>query len=139
MIDPSTRKAVQESWALVRPRSASLTQRFYERVFEAAPAVRPLFPEDLRDQRRKLARTLDHLVAGLGNLSTVILDLTELAERHVAYGTQPAHYPVVGEALVGALRDELGEAFTAEHEAAWVETYTLISGVMINAQAAVTA
>ncbi len=112
---------------------------FYVRLFQIAPGVRHLFPEDMTAQRRKLADTLNEVVNGLSNMNRVMIDLGELAERHAGYGAKPQHYPVVGEALIWALKETLGEEFTAEHEQAWTDTYEIVSAVMIEAQSHVPA
>lgn len=137
MVDDATRDAMRASWRRVGGGARGLTEPFYQRLFEAAPGVRPLFPEDLVEQRAKLAATLDALVFGLDEPSVLMLELWRLGERHAAYGALAEHYPAVGEALVDALRDELGDEFTPADEAAWTEVYQIVSTVMIDAQSAV--
>ena len=136
MLPSETKQLIRESWRTARGDVRPLTRRFYERLFELAPSVRPLFPLDMRAQRRKLADSLHALVNALDDPSTVIMALTRLAERHDAYGARPEHYPVVGDALLDALRDQLGEEFTPQVEAAWAELYGIASKVMIDAQQA---
>ena len=65
------------------------------------------------------------------DLSGLVAILTNLGKKHKAYGVEKAHYGLVGEALIGTLSDAMGEAFTAEVKAAWVETYGVISATMI--------
>lgn len=139
MLEDSARNALRESWRLVSTDTRALTERFYRRLFELAPEIRPLFPDDLRELRKKLAETLRALVFGLDSLSTLLMELSRLGERHAAYGAVAEHYPVVGAALIDALREQLGDRFTAQHEAAWAEVLEFTSGVMINAQKSATA
>jgi hypothetical protein len=47
-------KLVQESFAKVAPISEQAAVIFYDRLFEVAPAVRAMFPDDMTEQRRKL-------------------------------------------------------------------------------------
>jgi ferredoxin-NADP reductase len=61
--------------------------------------------------------------------------LRNLGRGHRKYGTQPSHYPAVGEALIGALTRYATSTWDAETEAAWVRTYTTISQIMIDAAA----
>ena len=51
-----------------------------------------------------------------------------------SYGAEPAHYPVVGAALLDTLAQGLGEDFTPEVREAWTTAYGTLSGVMIEAQ-----
>ena len=52
-------------------------------------------------------------------------------QKHVALNILPEHYPYVGEALLGALRDVLGQAATEEVMEAWTEAYGFLADVLI--------
>src|SRR5688500_6502173 len=56
---------VQQSSALLRPRAAPVAARFSQRLFSLDPSVRPLFPDDLSSQGRKLMDMLGLVVQGL--------------------------------------------------------------------------
>ena len=132
---------VQQSFAKVAPISETAAVLFYDRLFEVAPSVRAMFPEDMTEQRKKLMGTLAVVVGGLSNLDTVLPAASALAKRHVNYGAKPEHYPVVGAALLWTLEKGLGEAWTPEVAEAWTAAYGTLSGYMIseaygNAQAA---
>lgn len=125
---------VQQSFAQVVPIAPQAAEIFYARLFELAPQVRPLFTGDMAEQGRKLMAMLAMVVNGLTRLDTIVPAAQKLGQRHVAYGAEPAHYPVVGQALLDTLERGLGPAFTPEVKAAWGEAYALLSGVMIEAQ-----
>ena len=76
--------------------------------------------------------TLAVVVNGLGNLEAVLPAASALAKRHVSYGAKPAHYPVVGGALLWTLEKGLGDAWTPETAAAWTAAYGTLSGYMIS-------
>ena len=123
---------VQQSFAKVAPIADQAAVMFYDRLFELAPAVKPLFPSDMAEQRRKLMATLAIVVNGLSNLETILPAASALATRHVAYGARPEHYPVVGAALLWTLEKGLDEAWTEDVADAWTAAYALLSGFMIN-------
>ncbi|MBR1123762.1 hemin receptor [Bradyrhizobium lablabi] len=125
-------KLVQESFAKVAPISEAAAQIFYDRLFEVAPQVKAMFPDDMSEQRKKLMATLAVVVGGLGNLQSILPAASALAKRHVAYGAKPAHYPVVGGALLWTLEKGLGEAWTPDVAAAWTSAYGTLSGYMIS-------
>src|SRR6185436_915001 len=104
---------------------------FYGRLFEIAPQVRAMFPDDMTEQRKKLMATLAIVVNGLTNLEAILPAASALAKRHVSYGAEPAHYPVVGDALLWTLEQGLGPAWTPQIAAAWTSAYTTLSGYMI--------
>jgi nitric oxide dioxygenase len=129
---PDQVKLVQQSFARVAPISEQAAVIFYDRLFEVAPAVKAMFPADMTEQRKKLMATLAVVVNGLSNLESVLPAASALATRHVAYGAKPAHYPVVGAALLWTLEKGLGEAWTPDVAAAWSAAYGTLSGYMIS-------
>jgi nitric oxide dioxygenase len=86
----------------------------------------------MTEQRKKLMATLAIVVNGLNNLDTMLPAASALAKRHVSYGAEPAHYPVVGQALLWTLEQGLGSSWTPEVAAAWTGAYTTLSGFMIS-------
>ena len=128
---PDQIKLVQQSFAKVAPISEQAAVLFYDRLFEIAPAVRQMFPNDMTEQRRKLMATLAIVVNGLSNLEMILPAASSLATRHVAYGAKPEHYPVVGEALLWTLEKGLGADWTPAVAEAWLAAYTTLSEFMI--------
>jgi len=129
---PDQVKLVQQSFARVAPISEQAAVIFYDRLFEVAPAVKAMFPADMTEQRKKLMATLAVVVNGLSNLESVLPAASALATRHVAYGAKPAHYPVVGAALLWTLEKGLGKAWTPDVAAAWSAAYGTLSGYVIS-------
>jgi nitric oxide dioxygenase len=129
---PEQIKLVQDSFAKVAPISEKAAELFYGRLFEIAPQVRAMFPDDMTEQRKKLMATLAIVVNGLNNLDTILPAASALAKRHVAYGAEAAHYPIVGQALLWTLEQGLGPSWTPAVAAAWTGAYTTLSGFMIN-------
>jgi hemoglobin-like flavoprotein len=124
--------ALETSFDLVAPRGDELMDVFYARLFTAAPAVKPLFAgTDLKKQKTMLLGTLVLLRKSLRDLDAIVPKLRELGVRHVAYGAQPEHYPVVGEALIASMAEVAGEAWRPEYERAWGEAFAIVAGAMI--------
>jgi hemoglobin-like flavoprotein len=129
---PDQVKLVQQSFAAVAPIADPAASMFYERLFEIAPVVKPLFRGDMAEQRRKLMATLAVVVGGLGNIETVLPAASALAKRHVDYGVKPEHYDQVGAALLWTLERGLGDLWTSELAAAWSAAYRTLAGFMIS-------
>jgi hemoglobin-like flavoprotein len=127
---PDQVKAIQESFTTVAPISEQAAALFYGRLFEIAPAVKPLFRGD-KEQGRKLMATLGVVVNGLSNLESILPAASALAKRHVQYGVKSADYEPVGEALLWTLERGLGEQWTPQLAAAWGAAYSLLSEFMI--------
>jgi hemoglobin-like flavoprotein len=124
---------LEESFDLVAPQSDELMRRFYDNLFEAAPSVQPLFADvDMERQRQALLNMLIVLRESLRDLDDIVPDLEDLGARHVEYGAQAAHYPVVGEVLIATMAEVAGDAWKPEYTAAWQEAYGVIQGVMLS-------
>jgi hemoglobin-like flavoprotein len=128
---PLNLNALETSFDLVAPRGDELMDEFYSRLFAAAPAVRSLFPDDLRRQKAMLLATLVLLGKSLRDLDAIAPKLRELGARHVAYGARPEHYPLVGGALIAAMATVAGDGWTAEYERAWNDAFELVAAAML--------
>ena len=124
---------VQDSFAKVVPIRDAAAAIFYDRLFEIAPEVRPLFAGDISDQGAKLMATLGGVVNGLRDMDKIVPVAQSLAIRHVGYGVTPNHYALVGQALLYTLAKGLGDAFDTATRDAWVAAYGTLSAVMIEA------
>ena len=58
--------------------------------------------------------------------------ITRVAHKHRALDVKPEHYPVVGETLLTAVKDVLGNAATDDVIQAWGKAYNYIADVFIN-------
>ena len=129
---PDQVKLIQDSFAKVAPISEQAAVLFYDRLFEIAPQVKAMFPDDMTEQRRKLMMMLATVVNGLGNLESILPAASALAKRHVGYGAKAEHYPVVGAALLWTLEQGLGDGWAPELAEAWSTAYGTLSGYMIS-------
>ena len=134
-MDDSQVTLVKSSWAKVEPIAPTAATLFYDRLFSVAPAVRPLFPDDITEQKHKLMEMLGVVVNGLDDLPSIVGGVQALGARHAGYGAVPEHYTVVGDCLLWTLGQGLGDEFTPDVKAAWTEAYQILSTTMIAAQA----
>ena len=130
-MNPKQIALVQDSFKQVPADAAA--DIFYERLFGMAPELRGMFPEDLKEQKRKLVTMLAAVVRGLSDLDSILGLVEDLGMRHADYGVKPGHYEVVGGALIWTLRNGLGDSFTKDVENAWAEAYGTLASVMIDA------
>ena len=109
--------------------------RFYERLFEKYPAVRPLFNTPPEEQQKKLMASIAAIVAGVRDTDRLIPYLQAMGIRHIQYGTESAHYQAVGENLVSVFEEHLSKEgqWTAEMKQAWEDALKVVSDVMIEA------
>ena len=72
---------VQDSFAKVALNSEAAAVLFYDRLFDIAPQMKAMFPDDMIEQRRKLMAMLAGVVKGLGNVEQVLPVAGGLAKR----------------------------------------------------------
>src|SRR3974377_1484322 len=85
-------KAIQDSFAKVAPISEQAAEIFYGRLFEIAPAVKPLFRGDMKEQGKKLMAMLTVVINGLSNLEAILPAASALAKRPVGYRVKANAY-----------------------------------------------
>jgi hemoglobin-like flavoprotein len=124
--------ALESSFDHIAARGDELMDVFYARLFAVAPGVQPLFAgTDLKRQKGMLLAALVLLRRSLRDLDSVTPKLRDMGARHVRYGAQPEHYPVVGEVLIGSMAQIAGDAWTVEYELAWTEAFAVVAGAML--------
>jgi methyl-accepting chemotaxis protein len=130
---PLDLEALETSFDLVAPHGDELMDIFYARLFATAPAVKPLFAgTDLRRQKSMLLGTLVLLRKSLRDLDPIVPKLRELGARHVAYGSRPDHYPVVGQVLIASMAEVAGTAWRPDYERAWAAAFDIVARAMLD-------
>jgi hemoglobin-like flavoprotein len=130
---PEQQTLVRSSFAKVAPIADTAAILFYEELFRLDPGLRPLFKEDLTEQRQKLMAMLTTAVLNLGEWEKISAAVRALGRRHVSYGVKPADYQTVGAALIATLEKGLGADFTPEVRAAWLACISTVAGEMLTA------
>jgi nitric oxide dioxygenase len=121
---------VQKSFLAVEPIAEQAAEIFYNKLFEFDPSLRGMFKGDMKNQGKMLMSTLGVAVKALDNIEGLIPVLQKLAAKHVDYGVSVDDYTPVGNALIYTLKTGLGDQFTPDLKAAWIEVYITIANVM---------
>jgi methyl-accepting chemotaxis protein len=125
--------ALETSFDLIAPRGDELMDVFYARLFDAAPAVRPLFAgTDLRRQKAMLLSALVLVRKSLRDLDAILPTLHTLGARHVRYGARPEHYAVVATVLIASMAEIAGAAWRRRYEHAWATALDVVAGAMLD-------
>ena len=112
-------------------------QLFYNRLFEIAPSLQPLFKSPVPEQSKKLMAMIGYVINKLDKLDDILYEVAHLAKRHVQYGVKDEHYTYVGRALLWTLEKGLGEHWNEKSKQAWTACYTILAETMINAGASI--
>ena len=65
------------------------------------------------------------------DLEPALITLGKLGARHVEYGVLPAHYGIVGQALLHTLETALGDKWTPKVKGGWTTIYGMVSSAMM--------
>ena len=135
-IAPEQIDLVRTTWTHVAPIAEQAASLFYNRLFELDPAIKPMFASsNLKVEKRKLMQTIGIAVKHLHRFDEIVPMVHDLGKRHAGYGVQQCHYDTVGEALLWALEEGLGELFTHQVRDAWAATYSILADTMKDAAA----
>ena len=102
-MNAAQKQLVQASFARLAVMPEVTGALFYERLFVANPAFRPLFKNDMRIQGVKLMTMLALIVYNSPEQGQVVPAIRDLAARHVDYGVKLADYDALQEALLWTL------------------------------------
>jgi hemoglobin-like flavoprotein len=130
---PEQIKLVQVSFKSVNAIAPQAADLFYDRLFHIAPNLRPLFPADLTEQKRKLMAMIGTVVGNLHQVDKIVPVVQDLGRRHATYGVKASHYQSVGDALIWTLGKGLGPGFTDSVKDAWTAAYSTLATVMSGA------
>ncbi len=126
---------LRESFRAVQEHGLLLAERFYAKLFAAAPHLRPLFRSDLKSQSEKLIASLDAVVRNLEHPAENAAMLAALGKRHAGYGAKPEHYDMVIDLLIEAMGEVLGPSADRRSLEDWRIVLRLVSNQMIAAAA----
>ena len=121
---------VQNSWQQVLPIRELAAELFYAKLFELDPSLKALFKGNMKEQGAKLMTMIGVAVVNLDRPETLMPVLKGLGARHGGYGVKDHHYDTVAAALLDTLQRGLGEAFTPDVKAAWVDVYGVLASTM---------
>ena len=110
----------------------AITKAMYARLFEDAH-IRALFNHANQEsgaQVHALSAAIIGYAQNIDNLAVLAPVVERIAQKHIGYHILPEHYPFVANALLGAIKEVLGEAATDEILDAWGTAYWFLANVL---------
>ncbi|MDZ8184216.1 MAG: globin domain-containing protein [Nostoc sp. ChiSLP02] len=135
MISQKTIDIVKATAPILKKSGQQITNRMYEIMFQNHPEIKRQFDMSAQadgSQPARLATAVYSYANQIDNLPALKSMVEKIAHRHVQTHVTPEQYPIVGESLLHAMKDVLGEAATEEVMAAWTEAYQALAEVFIN-------
>jgi len=120
---------VRDSIEAIGDRSTQLSKLFYTRLFQRDPAISDIFHGGVPMLNRKFINMLLTFKNAKG-IEALKPALEAMANRHVGYRAEPAHFALFRDCLLQALKDLLGDDFTEELQGSWGRLYDEVAGIM---------
>lgn len=133
-LDPKKLDIIKATLPVVKEHGEAITKRFYQRMFQNHPELKNIFNmahQVTGHQPKALADAVYGAAANIEDFSQIIPVLERIGQKHRSLQIKPEHYPIVGENLLGAIKEVLGDAATDEIMNAWADAYEVISDVFI--------
>jgi hemoglobin-like flavoprotein len=121
--------------ALVERDGQRFAQRFFAHLFALRPGAQRLFPTDRAAEEGTVVAEVVFFAGAAGDLPSCVAHARDLGMRLQQYGVVAADYPALGDALVAAVSDVVGDAWTSNAAAAWRCLYSLVSEAMLEGAA----
>ncbi len=137
MLSVETRSIIKATVPVLAERGTAITTVFYKNMFEAHPELLNIFNHSNQAQGRQqaaLANTVYAAAVHIDNLEAILPAVVQIANKHVSLGVKAEHYPIVGEFLLKAIKEVLGDAATDEIINAWGEAYGVIAAAFIGVE-----
>ena len=138
MLKPSTIATVKATAPVLAVHGYAIIQRFYERLFQAHPELKNLFNmrhQERGEQQRALAGAVLAYATNVDNLAALTPAVARITHKHASLNVQAEQYGVVGQHLLAAIKEVLGEAATTDIVDAWAEAYHELADIFIQAEA----
>lgn len=137
MLSTQTIEIVKSTAPVLAVHGQSITTVFYKNLFAAHPELLNIFNHTNQKQGRQqtaLANTVYAAAQHIDNLGVLLPAVKQIAHKHRSLGVKAEHYPIVGEHLLGAIKEVLGDAATDDIIQAWAEAYGVIADVFIQVE-----
>ncbi|ATO49341.1 NO-inducible flavohemoprotein [Brevibacillus laterosporus] len=138
MLSEKTIKIIKSTVPVLEKHGIDITKRFYQLLFTKHPELLNIFNHANQKQGRQqtaLANAVYAAAQYIDKLETIIPVVKQIGHKHRSLGIKAEHYPIVGENLLAAIKDVLGDLATDEILQAWAEAYGVIADAFIGVEA----
>ncbi|MBN8208383.1 NO-inducible flavohemoprotein [Bacillus sp. NTK071] len=137
MLSPKTMATIKSTVPVLEVHGLEITKRFYEMLFTNHPELLNIFNHANQKQGRQqeaLANAVYAAAKHIDQLEAILPVVKQVAHKHRSLGVKPEHYPIVGEHLIMAIKEVLGDDASEEILRAWEEAYGVIANVFIEVE-----
>ncbi|KAJ6438109.1 flavohemoglobin [Purpureocillium lavendulum] len=125
---------VKSTAPVVKQHGRTITTTFYKSMLAAHPELLNIFSvrnQHTGAQQAALADAVFAYAAHIDDLPALRGAVERIAHKHASLFVKPEQYAIVGEHLVGAFAEVLGDALTDDVKDAWIAAYGQLADVFI--------
>ncbi len=134
MLTQKTRDIVKATAPVLAEQGYAIIQHFYKSLLSAHPELKNVFNmahQEQGQQQQALARAVYSYAANIDDPQSLVAVLKNIANKHASLGVRPEQYPIVGEHLLGAIKEVLGAAASEEIISAWAQAYGNLADILM--------
>ena len=135
MLSQQTIDIIKSTVPVLEEHGTAITTVFYKNLLNENPELLNIFNHTNQKKGRQqnaLAATVLAAAKYIDRLETILPSVKQIAQKHRSLTVKPEHYPIVGEYLLKAIKEVLGDAATNEIIQAWGEAYGVIADAFIS-------
>ncbi|MFC4387735.1 NO-inducible flavohemoprotein [Gracilibacillus marinus] len=136
-LSKETIEIVKSTVPVLEQHGNAITSRFYQLLFTNHPELKNIFNQTNQKrgkQPQALANAVYAAAANIDQLHNILPVVKQIAHKHRSLNIRAEHYPIVGENLLKAMKDVLGDACTDTITNAWAEAYGVIADAFISVE-----
>jgi nitric oxide dioxygenase len=133
MLTQKTKDIVKATAPVLAEHGHTIVQRFYKRMLGTHPELKNIFNmahQEQGQQQEALARAVYAYAEHIEDPQSLMAVLKNVANKHASLDVRSDQYPIVGEHLLGAIKDVLGAAATDAIISAWTEAYANLADLL---------
>jgi nitric oxide dioxygenase len=141
MLTQKTKDTVKATAPVLATHGYDIIKHFYRNLLGAHPELKNIFNmrhQERGQQQQALARAVYAYAANIEDPSSLSAVLEGIANKHASLGVRPEQYPIVGEYLLAAIKEVLGDAATDDIIAAWAQAYGNLADILMGRESELT-
>ena len=137
-MNANQKELIKATVPILRTNGNYLITYFYQRMLSNNPELKNIFNmanQASGKQQNALSGAVLAYAENIENPIVLINTLKSIGNKHVSLNIQPEQYDIVGNHLIGSIKEVLGELATSELIDAWTCAYNELAQIMIGIEA----
>lgn len=142
-LSEETKEIVKSTVPVLKKQGVAIVSQFYPLLFSRYPELKQQFNMDRQAKGKRMTEGVPAQVASLSravlgyasnidNPTVLLPTVMGIAHKHVSRGVKSSQYSKIGECLIAAIGQVLGEAATPAIVDAWTQAYDYLANMFVS-------